>query len=110
MKQYICNSLQRCTVFMGCFGKRLCISNTFSSPLGVAEADDMAKDGVRDFLRFNRDFLEDIIIQEVPQETLERILIRKAALKSSFEESNGIHMHTCRSVCQSLNKSYFMLV
>ena len=56
----------------------------------INEVDEMAKDGVRDFLRFNRDFLEEIIIQEVPQETLERILIRKAALKSSFEDSDGI--------------------
>ena len=60
----------------------------------ITEVDEMAKDGVRDFLRFNRDFLEEIIIQEVPQETLERILIRKAALKSSFEDSDGIYYYT----------------
>ena len=54
--------------------------------------------GVRDFLRFNWDFLEEIIIQEVPQETLERILIRKAALKSSFEDADGSYRHMSTNV------------
>ena len=38
---------------------------------------------VKNFLRFHRNFLEEFILEEVPQETLDRILIRKAQRKDS---------------------------
>ena len=42
-----------------------------------------SEDSVRDYLRFHKTFLEEFILEDVPQETLERILIRKAQRKNS---------------------------
>ena len=39
---------------------------------------ELTEDVVREYLRFNRGFLEDFILRDIPQETLERLLIRRA--------------------------------
>ena len=41
---------------------------------------------VREYLRFNHRFLEDYILQDVPQEALERLLIRKAQKNESGQK------------------------
>ena len=41
---------------------------------------------VRDYLRFHRDFLEDFILQDIPQDTLERLLIRKSRATTGKQE------------------------
>lgn len=38
---------------------------------------------VWDYMRFNRDILEEFIMQEVPKDTLERWLIRKASRETA---------------------------
>ena len=40
--------------------------------------DHPSEDGVREYLKFHKNFLEEFILEDVPQEILERILIRKA--------------------------------
>ena len=53
------------------------------------------RDSVWDYMRFNRDIVEEFIMQEVSEDTLERWLIRKTSRETTNE---GLfytyHMHT----------------
>ena len=42
-----------------------------------------SEERVKNYLRFHKSFLEEFILEDVPRETLERILIRKAQRKDS---------------------------
>ena len=42
-----------------------------------------SEEQVKHYLRFHKSFLEEFILEDVPQETLERVLIRKAQRKDS---------------------------
>lgn len=42
-----------------------------------------SEEQVKNYLRFHKSFLEEFILEDVPQETLERVLIRKAQRKDS---------------------------
>lgn len=55
-----------------------CTSTSLES-LSLESADEK----VKDYLRFHKSFLEEFIFEDVPQETLERILIRKALRRNS---------------------------
>jgi len=44
---------------------------------------ELSEDAVREYLRFHRDFLEKFILQDVSQDTLERLLIRRAQIEGS---------------------------
>lgn len=43
------------------------------------------RDSVWNYMRFNRDIVEEFLMQEVPEDTLERWLIRKTSRETTNE-------------------------
>lgn len=66
--------------FQGIYGCGLLRKNTRVTLSLFAE---LSEDAVREYLRFHRDFLEKFILQDVSQDTLERLLIRRAQIEGS---------------------------
>ena len=60
----------------------------------------VSQDGVREFLRSHKNFLEEFILEDVPQEILERILTRKTSRKNPV----SVHLDK-QDVIHSLTKS-----
>lgn len=59
-------------------------SSTHMGQLCCTSVDQITpENSVREYLRFHKNFLEEFILEDVPQEILERMLIRKAQRKNS---------------------------